>query len=224
MPPIVLEVASGDTASSLQRPMFGPRGFVKEFRDILFALAFLVIVSPVMLVIALLIKRESPGPILFRQVRIGLNGRKFMILKFRTLRHELADPRAARLVSSSDDRVTRIGRFLRNSGFDELPQFWNVIRGDMSIVGPRPHAPQAKAAGLHYHDVVPDYWTRHIVKPGITGLAQVKGWRGSTDTTEQIIRQVAYDLEYINRASLLLDLKILVLTPWIMLIGHQHRS
>ncbi len=201
--------------------MFGPRGLAKDARDAILASWCLLFLLPVMVVLAVLVKRESPGPVLFRQARIGLDEQKFEILKFRTLRHELADPRADRLVGAADPRVTSIGRFLRNTGLDELPQFWNVLRGDMSMVGPRPHAPEAKAAGRHYHDVVPNYWSRHVVKPGITGLAQVKGWRGSTDTAEHIIKRVECDLEYIHRASPALDLIILVKTPWVMLRGEQ---
>lgn len=222
MPPIALQVAASRPAPTLDRPVFGPNGIAREVRDTIVATICLLLLSPVMAIFAALIKLESPGPVLFRQQRVGLNGQRFEILKFRTLRHEHADPAADRLVFTGDDRVTRTGRVLRNTGLDELPQFWNVLLGDMSLVGPRPHAPAAKAGGRRYEEVVPEYWRRYTVKPGMTGLAQVNGWRGSTDTAEQIVKRVEFDLQYIKRASALLDLKIICKTPWVMLRGDQH--
>jgi lipopolysaccharide/colanic/teichoic acid biosynthesis glycosyltransferase len=145
-------------------------------------------------------------------MRYGYNNRLIEVLKFRTMRHDLSDANAERLTTRDDPRVTKLGAVLRRTSLDELPQFINVVRGEMSIVGPRPHARSAKAGGLLYHDAVADYPIRHKVKPGITGLAQISGWRGETRTVEQIQRRVEHDIAYINNWSLLTDLKIIVLT------------
>jgi lipopolysaccharide/colanic/teichoic acid biosynthesis glycosyltransferase len=150
--------------------------------------------------------------VFFKKMRYGYNNRLIEVWKFRTMRHDLTDRDAERLTTRNDPRVTKLGAFLRRTSLDELPQFINVVRGEMSIVGPRPHARSAKAGGLLYQDAVADYPVRHKVKPGITGLAQVSGWRGETRTVEQIQRRVEHDIAYINNWSLLTDLKIIVLT------------
>jgi exopolysaccharide biosynthesis polyprenyl glycosylphosphotransferase len=172
----------------------------------------LTLISPLLLFIALLIRLDSPGPVLFRQKRYGLNNRLIEVLKFRTMYHEARDENAEQLTRRNDPRVTRVGAFLRRTSMDELPQFLNVLRGEMSIVGPRPHALAAKAGRLLYQDAVRYYDSRHRMKPGITGWAQVNGWRGETDTVEQIRKRVEHDLYYIENWSIRLDLKIIIRT------------
>ncbi len=165
-----------------------------------------------MLLIALAIRLDSPGPILFRQPRTGRHERSFEMLKFRTMRHELQDLDVRQQTTRDDQRVTRLGAMLRRTSLDELPQLFNVLRGDMALVGPRPHAPGTRAAGRLFHDVVPYYAARHRVRPGLTGLAQVRGLRGETDTEEKLVRRVQSDLEYIERWSVALDLLIVLRT------------
>ena len=148
--------------------------------------------------IAAAIKLESKGPVFFRQQRYGFKNQLIEIYKFRTMYADAADPDAERLTERNDPRVTRVGAFLRRWSLDELPQLLNVLSGEMSVVGPRPHAVKAKAAGRLYEEVVGEYAVRHKVKPGITGWAQVKGWRGNTGTEEALIERVRHDLEYIE--------------------------
>jgi lipopolysaccharide/colanic/teichoic acid biosynthesis glycosyltransferase len=174
-------------------------------------LILLVIALP-MALIAVAIKLDSPGPVLFRQKRYGFNNELIEVLKFRTMRQDQSDANGSILTRRNDPRVTRLGRFLRQSSLDELPQLINVLRGEMSIVGPRPHAIEAKAANRLYQDVVAGYGERHKVKPGLTGWAQVNGWRGPTDTEDQIVNRVKHDLWYLENWSLMLDLKIIALT------------
>jgi Undecaprenyl-phosphate glucose phosphotransferase len=177
--------------------------------------------APVMALVALAIKLDSRGPVLFRQKRYGFNNELIEVFKFRSMFVEAADANAARLVTRSDPRVTRVGRFIRKTSLDELPQLFNVIRGELSLVGPRPHALQAKAANRLYHDVVDGYFARHKVKPGITGWAQINGWRGETDTPEKIQKRVEHDLYYIDNWSVLLDVYILLKTPFALLGGEN---
>jgi Undecaprenyl-phosphate glucose phosphotransferase len=194
---------------------------LKLVEDRLLAALFLLVLSPLLLIIAAAIKLDSEGPVFFKQRRYGFNNELVEVYKFRTLRHEQADANAAKLVTADDDRVTRVGRFLRRSSLDELPQFITVLKGYMSIVGPRPHAILAKAGDELYGDVVDGYFARHRVKPGITGWAQVNGWRGETDTREKILRRTEHDLYYIENWSLLLDLYIILRTPVAMLRGEN---
>jgi lipopolysaccharide/colanic/teichoic acid biosynthesis glycosyltransferase len=170
-----------------------------------------------MLVIAILIRLDSRGPVLFKQKRYGFNNRLITVYKFRTMYTDMTDANAERLATRDDPRVTRIGKFLRSTSLDEVPQLINVVLGDMSIVGPRPHAISAKAAGELYEEVVAEYAARHRVKPGITGWAQVNGWRGETDTVEKIRERVKCDLFYIDNWSLWLDIKILLMTAYAVL-------
>jgi len=144
---------------------------------------------------------------------VGRNGRLFPLYKLRTMHHRAADPGGRRLARPGDPRITRVGRVLRRTRLDELPQLFNVLRGEMSLVGPRPHAVHARAGGLHYPDAAPGYARRHAVRPGITGLAQVRGWCGTTHTVGQLRGRVACDRAYIARRSLRLDLAILLATP-----------
>jgi len=197
---------------ALRRPLTDWNLFAKEIEDRVLASLILLLVSPVMLTVAALVKLTSPGPVLFRQRRYGFNHRIIEVYKFRTMHHEFRDDNAERLATRDDPRVTPLGRFLRRTSLDELPQFLNVLRGEMSVVGPRPHPLSAKAADRLYHDVVDEYALRHRVKPGITGWAQVNGWRGETDTEEKIRQRVAHDLYYIENWSVGLDLRILLLT------------
>ncbi|MEX2453803.1 MAG: undecaprenyl-phosphate glucose phosphotransferase [Rhodospirillaceae bacterium] len=198
----------------VSRPLSGWRHAVKGMEDVLLGSLILLLISPLLALIALAIKLDSPGPVFFRQKRYGFNNQLIEVFKFRTMYVDRTDADAAQLTQRNDPRVTRLGRFLRKSSLDELPQFFNVLRGEMSIVGPRPHALQAKADGILYQDAVKQYAARHRVKPGITGLAQINGWRGETRTVEQIEQRVRHDLTYIENWSLGLDLKIIVLTAF----------
>ena len=190
--------------------------------DVVIKLAFdkivgtiaLIVLSPILLATAIAIKFESPGPIFFRQKRYGFNNELVEIFKFRSMHADKLDFDASKLVTRNDPRVTRVGRFIRKSSMDELPQLFNVVfKGDLSLVGPRPHAIHAKAADRKYDEVVDGYFARHRVKPGITGWAQVHGWRGETDTHEKIQQRVDHDLYYIENWSILLDIYILAITP-----------
>jgi Undecaprenyl-phosphate glucose phosphotransferase len=176
-----------------------------------------IALAPVMALVALAIKLDSRGPVLFRQKRHGFNNELIEVFKFRSMYTDRADVNAAKLVTRDDPRVTRVGRLIRKTSLDELPQLFNVIRGELSLVGPRPHALQAKAADQLYHDVVDGYFARHKVKPGITGWAQIHGWRGETDTPEKIQKRVEHDLYYIENWSVLLDIYILLRTPFALL-------
>lgn len=190
---------------------------IKRVFDLAGAALALVALAPVMALVALAIKLDSRGPVLFRQKRYGFNNELIEVLKFRSMYADQADAGARQLVSKGDARVTRVGRFIRKTSLDELPQLCNVLRGELSLVGPRPHALQAKAADALYHDVVDGYFARHKVKPGITGWAQVSGWRGETDTPEKIQKRVEHDLYYIDNWSVLFDLYILLRTPLALL-------
>jgi Undecaprenyl-phosphate glucose phosphotransferase len=194
------------------RPIYGWNAIFKLLEDRIIALASLIIFAPLLLAIGLLIRLQSTGPTLFRQKRLGFNNQCFEMLKFRTMYTHLTDNDATRLVTRNDPRVTPIGRVLRRTSLDELPQLINVLRGDMSLVGPRPHALHAKAADRLYHDSVGNYGARHRVKPGITGWAQVNGWRGETDTLEKIQARVEHDLYYIEHWSVAFDIWIMFLT------------
>jgi Undecaprenyl-phosphate glucose phosphotransferase len=173
----------------------------------------IVLLSPVMIATAIAIKLDSKGPVLFKQKRQGFNNELIEVYKFRSMYVEQADKSAARLVTKDDPRVTKVGRFIRKTSIDELPQLFNVLKGELSIVGPRPHALEAKAANVLYYEAVEGYFARHKVKPGITGWAQINGWRGETDTLDKIMQRVNHDLYYIEHWSILLDLYILVMTP-----------
>jgi lipopolysaccharide/colanic/teichoic acid biosynthesis glycosyltransferase len=167
-----------------------------------------------MALIALAIKLESKGPVFFKQKRYGFNNELIEVYKFRSMYNDKLDFHAEKLTTRDDPRVTRVGRLIRRTSTDELPQLFNVLIGNLSLVGPRPHATKAKAADQLYNDVVDGYFARHRVKPGITGWAQVNGWRGQTDTAEKLQRRVEHDLYYIENWSLALDLYILARTPF----------
>ena len=186
---------------------------VKAVEDRLLAGIALLLLSPVMLMVALAVKLDSKGPVFFRQKRYGFNNDEIGVFKFRSMYVDQCDAGALKLVTKGDPRVTRVGAFIRKTSLDELPQLFNVLRGELSMVGPRPHAMQAKADGHIYDEVVEGYFARHKVKPGITGWAQINGWRGETDTVDKIERRVECDLQYIDNWSVFFDLYILAMTP-----------
>jgi len=181
----------------------------KRLVDIVVSLTALALFAVPALLIMLAIRLESPGPVLFRQQRIGLLGRGFTTLKFRTMFAHHEDTGAIEQATRDDPRVTRAGRWLRRYSIDEVPQLINVLRGDMSMVGPRPHAPGTRAGGHLFEEVTECYGARHFVKPGLTGLAQVRGWRGETDTEEKLLHRIDCDFEYIAHWSIGLDLAIM---------------
>ena len=187
---------------------------VKTIFDRLVGVFCLLALSPVMLLVALAVKLDSKGPVFFRQKRYGFNNELIEVFKFRSMYTDQLDVKANKLVTRDDPRVTRVGRFIRKSSLDELPQLFNVVfKGNLSLVGPRPHAVHAKAADALYDEVVDGYFARHRVRPGITGWAQIHGWRGETDTSEKIQKRVECDLFYIENWSIFLDLYVLFATP-----------
>ncbi len=208
----VSHVGSMTLLNVVDRPLRDWHWIIKGAEDRVLAAFILFLISPVMALIALMIKFDSPGPVLFKQKRYGFNNELIEVFKFRTMYHHATDENAEQLTKRNDPRVTRLGAFLRRTSLDELPQFINVLRGEMSIVGPRPHALSAKAGHILYQEAVKCYDARHRVKPGITGWAQVNGWRGETETVEQIQKRVEHDLYYIEHWSVLLDLKIIMRT------------
>jgi Undecaprenyl-phosphate glucose phosphotransferase len=199
------------------KPLDDVAALVKRIEDVVIAGVCLLLTLPLLLVIALSIKLDSRGPVLFKQKRLGANNLPFDLLKFRTMFVEQTDPLGQQLTCAGDPRITRVGRLLRMTSMDELPQLINVLRGEMSLVGPRPHALAASAAGVAYARAISDYPIRHRVKPGITGWAQVNGWRGETTTIDQIRRRVEHDLYYIENWSLTFDLLILARTVFAVL-------
>lgn len=193
-------------ASAFHRSQFA----VKRIIDIAGASVALVALAPVLLTVAALVKLDSPGPVLFSQIRWGMNGRKIRIYKFRSMRTELGDVTGVAQTVKNDPRVTRIGSVLRRTNIDELPQLINVLKGEMSLVGPRCHAIGMLAAGRPYEDLVPDYHTRHVMRPGITGLAQIRGLRGPTDRSDKARARILCDVYYVENFSIWLDIKIMV--------------
>jgi putative colanic acid biosynthesis UDP-glucose lipid carrier transferase len=200
-----------------ETPFHGFNGFVKRLSDMLISAAVLVLISPLMLAIALGVKLSSPGPVLFKQRRYGLDGRKIVVYKFRSMT-VAEDGDLVRQATRNDSRVTRFGAFLRRSSLDELPQFINVLQGRMSVVGPRPHA---VAHNEMYRKLIRGYMIRHKVRPGITGLAQVNGFRGETETVEKMKSRIEFDLAYLRGWSVLLDLQIILKTVAVVL-GRQN--
>lgn len=195
-----------------RRPLNEWQTIVKKILDLTIGgVAFLCFI-PLFLVVAAAIKLDSPGPVLFRQPRRGFNNRQFTVFKFRSMHSNAADLLAVKQTSRGDPRVTRVGKWLRRLSIDETPQLINVLRGEMSLVGPRPHAPQTRVEGELLNDVIGEYVVRFQVKPGITGWAQVNGARGEMVTTDDLRRRVAYDLEYIQQWSAWFDIKIMALT------------
>ena len=188
------------------------RGF-----DIFFSIFALVMLSPLMAIAALAIKLESKGPVIFRQKRFGFNNEVISVLKFRSMFTDMADENAKVAVTKNDPRVTRVGRFIRKTSIDELPQLVNVLKGELSLVGPRPHAVNAHTENKLWDEVVDGYFGRHKVKPGVTGWAQINGWRGEVDNEQKIRSRVEHDLYYIENWSVMFDLYILMITPFKLL-------
>ncbi len=195
------------------RPLSDWDWVLKSLEDKVITTAALVLLAPLMALIALAVKLDSRGPVLFKQKRYGFNNELIEVYKFRSMFEDQTDHEASKLVTRDDPRVTRVGRWIRATSMDELPQLFNVLKGELSLVGPRPHATQAKAENKLYGDVVEGYFARHRVKPGITGWAQVNGWRGETDTKLKILRRLEHDLYYIENWSVIFDLYILARTP-----------
>ncbi len=202
----VYETAGLSIMTLSASPHVGIDSVVKRLEDIVLGLCFFLLSLPVMVFIAISIKLTSPGPILFKQKRHGINGKEIKVYKFRSMKiHQEANGKVTQ-ATENDDRITKVGKFIRRTSLDELPQFYNVIQGRMSIVGPRPHA---LAHNQEYQQKVEAYMARHKVKPGITGWAQVNGFRGETDTLEKMQKRVEYDLYYIDNWSVWFDLKII---------------
>jgi putative colanic acid biosynthesis UDP-glucose lipid carrier transferase len=201
----------GMPAVDLNQPISGDvHGIVKDLFDKLFSFVVLVLLLPLFIVIAILIKTSSPGPVFFKQPRLGLNGRPFNVYKFRSMKlHQ--EHGTVTQATQDDPRVTPVGRFLRRTSLDELPQFINVLMGEMSVVGPRPHALQHNEM---FKDRLEMYMLRHRVKPGITGWAQIHGYRGETDTDDKMAKRVQFDLHYIQNWSFWMDLKIIAWTAF----------
>jgi Undecaprenyl-phosphate glucose phosphotransferase len=196
------------------RPIADWNFVLKGLFDRVVGSLMLIALSPVMALTALAVKLDSKGPVFFKQKRYGFNNELIEVYKFRSMYTDMTDATAARLVTKDDPRVTRVGRFIRKTSLDELPQLLNVVfKGNLSLVGPRPHAVHAKAQNQLYDEVVDGYFARHRVKPGITGWAQVNGWRGETDTQEKIQRRVEHDLYYIENWSVFFDIYIIAKTP-----------
>lgn len=197
----------------LDKPINDWDAIAKRLFDIVFSLLGIVLFSPIMLATAIAIKLDSKGPVIFKQKRHGFNNEVINVWKFRSMYSDQCDPTAKLAVTKNDSRVTRVGRFIRKTSIDELPQFFNALGGSLSLVGPRPHAVSANSNNVLYNDVVDGYFARHKVKPGVTGWAQINGWRGEIDKAEKIVMRTEYDLSYIENWSLWFDLKILFLTP-----------
>ena len=201
-----------------ETPFYGVNGLVKRASDLVLASLILVLITPLMVAIAIAVKRTSPGPVLFRQRRYGLDGKEIVVYKFRTMR-VVEDGPVVRQATRDDARITPLGAFLRRHSLDELPQFINVLQGRMSVVGPRPHA---VAHNELYRKQIKGNMVRHKVKPGITGWAQVNGLRGETDTLDKMSARIAYDLAYLRNWSLRLDLQIVVKTVFVVLKGSKN--
>lgn len=202
-----------------ETPLIGTHLLSKAIEDKLVATVALILLSPILLITAVAIKLDSPGPVFFRQARTGWDGREFKIWKFRSMRADLQEDANVVQATRDDSRVTKVGRFIRKTSIDELPQLLNVLAGQMSLVGPRPHAVQHN---IEYSKRIIDYLSRHRIKPGITGLAQIRGFRGETKELSQMEKRVQCDLEYINNWSIGLDLSIMVRTLFTLFSKHAY--
>lgn len=223
-PPVELPVRDVSIFAGLpmvevwHRPLTETDLLIKAIEDKVLSSLLLILLAPLMLVIAVAIKLDSRGPVFFRQQRAGFNNDSFKVLKFRTMRDGVDPDGEVQQARRNDSRVTRLGAFLRRTSLDELPQLLNVLRGEMSLVGPRPHAVEH---GSVYSELIEEYLTRQRVKPGITGWAQIHGWRGATETPDKMRKRVEYDLWYIDNWSVALDLRILLLTPFTGLVNEN---
>ena len=210
----IAEVGMRDVTGN---PKGGAHTAIKRLMDISIGTLALIGLSPILLIVALLIKKDSSGPVLFKQPRHGFNNRVFNVYKFRSMRNDQADLKAAQQTVAGDARVTKIGRFIRKTSIDELPQLLNVIKGDMSLVGPRPHAVGMRTAGKDSMELVAEYAHRHAVKPGMTGWAQINGSRGPLHDGDDVARRVELDVEYIERSNAFFDLYIMLKTLPVLL-------
>ncbi|WP_062211094.1 undecaprenyl-phosphate glucose phosphotransferase [Aureimonas sp. AU12] len=211
-------VGSVPLVDVFDRPLADWDLIAKRVLDVTVGSVALLLLSPIMLATALAIKVDTPGPVFFRQKRHGFNNQVINVWKFRSLRHDMADPTARKLVTKDDPRVTKVGRFIRRTSIDELPQLFNVITGELALVGPRPHAVHARSsADATFTEIVDGYFGRHKVKPGITGWAQIKGWRGEIDNDLKLQKRFEHDLYYIENWSILMDVAILAKTPMSLL-------
>lgn len=214
------EVAGFPIIHLMKSPLSGAKGVVKEIEDRILASLILLAASPLMLLIFLGIKLSSPGPVFFRQLRGGLQGERIWVWKFRTMKHQPEQPADVVQAIPGDTRITALGALLRRTSMDELPQFFNVLKGDMSIVGPRPHAVEHDE---FYRRQIDAYMLRHHVKPGITGWAQINGWRGETGEILKMEMRIKHDLYYINNWSLWFDLRIIFMTVFMIFIDKNAR-
>jgi putative colanic acid biosynthesis UDP-glucose lipid carrier transferase len=205
----VREIAGIPVLTLSETPLTGTRLLIKSLEDFILSAIILVMIAPVLIAVAIAVKLDSPGPVFFRQKRMGWNGKIFRIWKFRSMHVHQPESGVVQQAQKNDPRITRVGAFIRRTSLDELPQVFNVLAGEMSLVGPRPHAIQHDE---EYSRRIADYFARHNIKPGITGLAQVRGYRGETKDIEQMIQRVESDIEYINNWSLGLDISILLRT------------
>ncbi len=203
-----IEIADNPILCIYDSPFSADHAFIKRVEDLLLGSIILALISPILLAIAVAVKFTSKGPVLFKQTRYGLKGEKILVWKFRSMT-VCEDGDIVTQATRGDSRYTKIGEFLRKTSLDELPQFFNVLQGTMSIVGPRPHA---VAHNEQYRTIIPGYMLRHMIKPGITGWAQINGWRGETNTIYKMRKRVEFDLEYMREWSLWLDLKIIFFT------------
>ena len=204
----ITEIAGLPVIELTSSPMNTGNSIIKSIEDKVLASLILILISPIMLLVAIGVKMSSSGPVFFRQRRYGLSGESIWVWKFRSMT-VCEDDAAFKQATANDKRVTKFGAFIRRTSLDELPQFINVLQGQMSIVGPRPHPVKLNE---EFRQLIPKYMLRHIVKPGITGWAQINGYRGETETLEKMEQRIVYDLYYIDNWSLWLDLKIIFLT------------
>lgn len=213
MGPLMIARAGGMPTLVVARgPLSFANRIIKRVFDLAVALVMTILLAPLLIIVAIAIRLESPGPALFVQTRIGRANRQFRMFKFRSMRSDLTDANANKLTARDDARVTRVGKFIRATSIDELPQLFNVLRGEMSIVGPRPHALGARADEKLYWEVDQRYWYRHAAKPGLTGLAQVRGYRGATNYHIDLVNRLHADLEYLDDWTIWRDLKIILMT------------
>ncbi len=214
------ECNGNDTLILSRGPLSLISRFQKRFVDLALAVPLVIVLSPLLGLFAVLIRLDSPGPAIFSQIRVGQGSRQFRMFKFRSMRQETSDGQGSRSTARNDDRITRIGRFIRATSIDELPQIFNVLKGDMSLVGPRPHALGSLAGEALFWEVSDNYWLRHALKPGMTGLAQVRGFRGATLREEDLKQRLRCDLEYVANWSVWLDVTILIKT--IRVVMHKN--
>lgn len=207
----VREISGIPVITLSETPLIGMRLLLKAVEDKLLSILILILICPILVLVAIAVKLDSPGPIFFRQNRTGWSGKSFKIWKFRSMYVHQEETGKLKQAEKNDSRITRVGAFIRKTSLDELPQIFNVLKGDMSLVGPRPHAVQHD---VEYSQRIFDYFARHHIKPGITGLAQVRGLRGETKDIDQMVQRIESDIEYINNWSVWLDITIILRTAF----------